>query len=123
MSCCAICTPTSAGDQRALFGDGGRELDLIFDFHAMQLMYLALARRRAEPLMRALGLPGAPRDCGWATFVRNHDELTLDQLSEEERREVFDAFAPPEEMRLYGRGIRRRLPPMLDGDERRIRIV
>ena len=55
--------------------------------------------------------------------MRNHDELTLDKLTDAERQEVFDAFAPEEWMRVYGRGITRRLPPMLDGDPRRIRMV
>ena len=55
--------------------------------------------------------------------MRNHDELTLDKLSDEERAEVFAAFGPEERMQVYGRGLRRRLPPMLDGDPRRIRMV
>ena len=49
-------------------------------------------------------------------FVRNHDELTLDKLSDAEREEVFAAFGPEKNMQVYGRGLRRRLPPMLDGD-------
>jgi glycosidase len=56
-------------------------------------------------------------------FVRNHDELTLDKLSEEERQEVFAAFGPEERMQVYGRGLTRRLPPMLSGDPRRVRMV
>ena len=55
--------------------------------------------------------------------MRNHDELTLDKLTDEERAEVFAAFGPEERMQVYGRGLRRRLPPMLDGDPRRIRMV
>jgi len=55
--------------------------------------------------------------------VRNHDELTLDKLTEEERAEVFAAFGPDPDMQMYGRGLRRRLPSMLGGDERRIRLV
>ena len=55
--------------------------------------------------------------------MRNHDELTLDKLSDDERQEVFAAFGPEQDMQLYGRGLRRRLPPMLDGDQRRIRMV
>ena len=55
--------------------------------------------------------------------MRNHDELTLDKLTDAQRQEVFDAFGPEKDMQLYGRGIRRRLPPMLDGDQRRIRMV
>ena len=64
-----------------------------------------------------------PATTQWAMFVRNHDELTLDKLSESERQEVFAAFGPEEEMQLFGRGLRRRLPPMLDGDQARIRMV
>jgi glycosidase len=59
----------------------------------------------------------------WANFLRNHDELTLDKLSDSERNEVFEAFAPDERQRAFGRGITRRLPPMLDGDPRRIRMA
>jgi glycosidase len=55
--------------------------------------------------------------------VRNHDELTLDKLSDDERAEVFAAFGPEPEHQLYGRGLRRRLPTMLGGDERRLRLV
>ncbi|MEO6086878.1 MAG: alpha-glucosidase C-terminal domain-containing protein, partial [Umezawaea sp.] len=73
---------------------------------------------------RVLGeRPQPPRDAHWATFVRNHDELTLDKLTEYERKEVFEAFGPDPEMQLYDRGLRRRLPSMLDGDQRRIRMV
>jgi trehalose synthase len=111
--------------QREFFGDeDGDELQLVFSFTVNQAMYLALARREAAPLAQALeALPPIPEDCQWANFVRNHDELTLDKLSEEERKEVFAAFGPEEELQLYGRGLRRRLPTMLEGDQRRIRMV
>src|SRR5690606_27675038 len=56
-------------------------------------------------------------------FARNHDELTLDQLSAEERQEVFAAFGPAADMQSFGRGLRRRLPPMLGGDQGRLRMV
>ncbi|MGH2952300.1 MAG: trehalose synthase, partial [Solirubrobacterales bacterium] len=62
-------------------------------------------------------------DQQYANFLRNHDELTLDKLTDAERQEVFDAFGPQEEMQLFGRGLRRRLPSMLDGDEQRIRMA
>ncbi len=112
-------------DQRTFFGDeDGDELNLVFNFWLMQRLYLALARQEAVPLVEALhDLPSVPFDCQWATFVRNHDELTLDKLSEAERQEVFEAFGPEPDMQAYGRGLRRRLPPMLGGDEKRIRMV
>jgi trehalose synthase len=111
--------------QLELFGteDAG-ELTMIFDFVAMQNLYLSLARRDAGPLATALkNRPRIPQDAQWANFVRNHDELTLDQLSASEREEVFAAFGPEERMQIYGRGLTRRLPPMLDGDRQRIRMV
>jgi trehalose synthase len=112
-------------EQRKFFGDeDGDELQLVFSFTVNQAMYLAFAREDAYPLTRALeALPPIPEDCQWANFVRNHDELTLDKLSEEERQEVFEAFGPEKEVQMYGRGIRKRLPTMLGGDERRIRLA
>ena len=111
--------------QRLYFGEnGGDELNMMFDFIAMQNLYLSLARQDATPLVTALlERPAIPPDCQWATFVRNHDELTLDKLSDTERGEVFAAFGPEERMQVYGRGLKRRLPPMLDGDPRRVRMV
>jgi trehalose synthase len=107
------------------FGDEqADELQMLFAFPVMQAMYLALARGDARPLAGALAaLPRVSDDTQWANFVRNHDELTLDQLTDEEREEVFAAFGPDEAMQLFGRGLRRRLPPMLDGDPDRIRLV
>jgi trehalose synthase len=105
-------------------GGSTGELTMCFDFIGMQQMYLSLARADAEPLAETLRQrPTPPEDGHWATFVRNHDELTLDKLTDAQRKEVFDAFGPDEDMQLYGRGLRRRLPPMLDDDQRRIRMV
>jgi maltose alpha-D-glucosyltransferase/alpha-amylase len=111
--------------QRAFFGDeDGDELQMVLSFTVNQAMYLALAREDAAPLRAALtALPAIPEDCQWANFVRNHDELTLDKLSEPERREVFAAFGPDPALQLYGRGLRRRLPTMVGGDERRLRML
>lgn len=110
---------------REFFGDeDGDELTMLFDFPTMQAMYLSLARSDSGPLRSAvMARPHSPSDSQWAVFARNHDELTLDKLSGAERAEVFDAFGPDEGMQVYGRGLRRRLPPMLGGDERRVRLV
>jgi maltose alpha-D-glucosyltransferase/alpha-amylase len=110
---------------RTFFGDeDGDELHMAFNFLVNQAMYLALARGEAAPVEDALRkLPAIPEDCQWANFVRNHDELTLDKLSEDERAEVFRAFGPEPDHQLFGRGLRRRLPAMLDGDQRRMRMV
>jgi trehalose synthase len=105
-------------------GEAGDELTMMFDFVTMQAVYLALARQESEPIVTALGgRPPIHPACQWANFLRNHDELTLDKLSDDERQEVFDAFGPEEEMQLFGRGLKRRLPPMLSGDPRRIRMA
>jgi trehalose synthase len=109
--------------QREFFGDGD-ELHMVLSFTVNQALYLALAREQAAPLADALrALPELPEDCQWANFVRNHDELTLDKLGEDERKEVFEAFGPEPSMQLYGRGLRRRLPTMLGGDGDRIRLA
>jgi trehalose synthase len=111
--------------QREFFGDeDGDELHMVFAFTVNQALYLSLAREDAGPLARALAeLPDLPEDAQWAHFARNHDELTLDKLSEDERAEVFAAFGPEPAHQLFGRGLRRRLPSMLDGDQQRIRLV
>jgi trehalose synthase len=114
-----------ADQQREFLGDeDGDELHMVLDFLGNQALYLALARGEAEPLARALReFPPLPDTASLGRFVRNHDELTLDKLSEQERQEVFARFGPDPAMQLYGRGLRRRLPTMLGGDERAIRMV
>jgi glycosidase len=111
-------------DTMKFFGEHADELTMCFDFIGMQQMYLSLVRGDAAPLAEALKeRPQPPQDAHWATFVRNHDELTLDKLPEAQRKEVFDALGPKPDMQLYGRGLRRRLPPMVEGDKRRMRLV
>ncbi|MFD5226407.1 alpha-amylase family protein [Microbacterium sp. NPDC058342] len=111
-------------EQLGYFGAEGTELDLQFDFLTAQTVFLALARQQAAPLARVLkARPGVDRRQGWSMFLRNHDELSLEMLSEKEREEVFTAFAPEEHQRVYGRGIVRRLAPMLDADPRRLRLA
>jgi trehalose synthase len=112
-------------EQRAYFGGSdGDELTMMFDFIGMENMYLALAREDSRPLEKAISdRPPIHPDCQWGTFVRNHDELILDKLTEQERQEVFEAFGPEPEMQIYGRGLKRRLPTMMGGDPRRIRMV
>ena len=112
-------------EQREYFGgDAGDELHMMFDFITMQATYLSLAREDPAPLARALAdRPAIHPSCQWATFLRNHDELTLDKLTDAEREEVFAAFGPEPEMQVYGRGLKRRLPTMLGGDPRRIRMA
>jgi maltose alpha-D-glucosyltransferase/alpha-amylase len=104
----------------------GEELGLhmLFNFLLNQYLFLALAKQDRSSLVE--GFLIAPRVDGedqWVTFLRNHDELDLGRLSDEQRRQVFDVFAPSENMRLYERGIRRRLSPMLGGNLARLRMA
>ena len=111
--------------QREFFGDeDGDELTMLFDFMGMQATYLAMAREDATPLAASLReRPELPSGSAFASFLRNHDELTLDKLTHDERQEVFDAFGPDPDMQLYGRGLRRRLPTMLGGDDQHVRMA
>jgi len=105
------------------FGSGDR-LPMLFNFLLNQRMFLAVAKGEAAPILSALeAAPSIPDSCQWATFLRNHDEIDLGRLSERERAECFEAFGPKPEMQLYGRGIRRRLAPMLGSDRRRIEMI
>jgi maltose alpha-D-glucosyltransferase/alpha-amylase len=105
------------------FGDDAK-IHMLFSFLVNQYYFLALAREEAAPLVQGLSLPPLPPPTGqWANFVRNHDELDLGRLSPEDRLFVFSRFAPEPSMQLYERGIRRRLPPMLGNDRRRLELA
>ena len=92
-------------------GDG---IHLMFNFWVNQHLWYALASGDARPLQKALrDTAKLPPSCQWAHFLRNHDELDLGRLTEEQRATVFERFGPDEGMQLYGRGIRRRLAAML----------
>jgi trehalose synthase len=113
-----------ARDLAAYFGEHGEELHMQSAFLINQHLWFALARQSAEPLEMILReLPVVPPDNAWSTFLRNHDELSLDKLTGPQREEVFAAFAPDEGMRLYGHGIRRRVAPMLADDPERLRMA
>ncbi len=106
------------------FGPTGDRLPMLFNFLLNQRQFLAMARGDAAPILAALeAAPKIPDSCQWATFLRNHDEIDLGRLSDRERAECFAAFGPDESMQLYGRGIRRRLAPMLGNDRRRIELA
>jgi maltose alpha-D-glucosyltransferase/alpha-amylase len=92
----------------------GDELNMIFNFLLNNYTFLALAREQAEPIARGLSLlPTVPQEGQWANFLRNLDEVDLERLTEDERQEVYQAFGPKPEMQIFGRGIRRRVAPML----------
>ena len=117
----------SDGELREYFGqaDGmATRVLMVFAFRLNQALILGLARQDARPVAATLReLPDLPRHGQWATFLRNHDEVDLGRLTDQERQEVFRVFAPDPNMWAYGRGIRRRLAPMLGGDRRRIELA
>ncbi len=124
-----LCEANVPLDQLAAFctsapGGPNDRAQMLFAFPVNPRLWLALARADAEPVTEALRvLPPLPAPAQWATFLRNHDELDLSQLNEDQRQDVFRAYAPKAEMRIYGRGIRRRLAPMLRGDRRHIELA
>jgi len=97
---------------------------MLFSFLLTSRLWLALARNEAEPVIEALrNSPALAPMAQWATFLRNHDELDLSRLTKDQQRDVFKAFAPRPEMQLFGRGIRRRVAPMLRGDRRKMQLA
>ncbi|MDX5436529.1 MAG: trehalose synthase, partial [Pontibacter sp.] len=104
------------------FGKGDR-LNMLFNFILDNYIFLALAREEAKPIADWLRKPLPPENCQWANFLRNLDELDLERLTAEERQEVFERFAPEDNMRIFNRGIRRRLAPMLQGNRSHLEMV
>jgi len=109
-------------DVRPYFGDGD-EFHMGFHFPVMPRIYMALARADRTPLVEILSAtPQIPENCQWCTFLRNHDELTLEMVTPEEREFMWATYAPEPRMRL-NLGIRRRLAPLLDNDRRKVELV
>jgi maltose alpha-D-glucosyltransferase/alpha-amylase len=109
-------------DVRPYFGDGD-EFHMGFHFPVMPRLYMALRRGDATPIVNILNrTPALPENCQWCTFLRNHDELTLEMVTNDERQWMWQAYAPEPRMRL-NLGIRRRLSPLLDNDRRKIELA
>lgn len=108
---------------KKFFGDED-EMHMLFNFYVNNYIYLAFAKEEATPLARAIErMPELSEKEQMANFLRNHDELNLDKLTKNEQQIVFDAFAPKEEMRIFGRGIRRRLAPILGNDRKKLELA
>jgi maltose alpha-D-glucosyltransferase/alpha-amylase len=106
------------------FGRDGDRMHMMFNFQVNQNLFYALASCDSRPLRKSLkSTKPRPETAQWGMFLRNHDELDLGRLTERQRQSVFTAFGPEPGMQLYGRGIRRRLAPMLGGDRRRIELA
>ena len=109
-------------DTRSYFGDGD-EFHMAFHFPVMPRIFMSLARGDRQPILDILArTPPIPESCQWCTFLRCHDEVTLEMVTEEERAFMWDFYAPEPRMRL-NLGIRRRLAPLLDNDRRKIELA
>jgi maltose alpha-D-glucosyltransferase/alpha-amylase len=109
-------------DVRAYFGDDD-EFHMAFHFPLMPRVFMALRRGDTEPIRWVLEkTPTIPANSQWCNFLRNHDELTLEMVSEEDRQWMWKEYAPDPRMRL-NLGIRRRLAPLLDNDRRQIELA
>ncbi len=109
-------------DLRAYFGDGD-EFHMAFHFPLMPRMFMGLKLEDRKPITEILQqTPQIPDACQWCLFLRNHDELTLEMVTDMERDYMYDEYAHDKGMRL-NLGIRRRLATLLDNDRRRIELM
>jgi maltose alpha-D-glucosyltransferase/alpha-amylase len=109
-------------DAQPYFGDGD-ECQMAFHFPLMPRVFLALEREEALPIVDIITrTPVPPPGSQWALFLRNHDELTLSAVTDDERDVLVEAYAADPRMRLNN-GIRRRLAPLLDNDRGRIELA
>jgi maltose alpha-D-glucosyltransferase/alpha-amylase len=109
-------------DVRAYFGDGD-EFHTAFHFPLMPRMFMAVKLEDRKPIIEILDqTPPIPENCQWCIFLRNHDELTLEMVTDIERDYMYDEYATDKTMRI-NLGIRRRLAPMMENDRRRIELL
>jgi maltose alpha-D-glucosyltransferase/alpha-amylase len=109
-------------DSVAYFGQGD-ECQMAFNFPVMPRMFMSLQMEDRYPLTDIMRLtPAIPEGCQWALFLRNHDELTLEMVTDEERDFMYRTYAHDRQMRI-NLGIRRRLAPLLENDRRKIELM
>jgi len=109
-------------DIQEYFGTGD-ECHMVFHFPLMPRMYMAIAQEDRFPITDIIRqTPEAPEGCQWAIFLRNHDELTLEMVTDRERDYLWEVYAADRRARL-NLGIRRRLAPLLENDRRRIELM
>jgi maltose alpha-D-glucosyltransferase / alpha-amylase len=109
-------------DLVAYFGNGD-EFQMAYNFPLMPRMFMAIEQEHHGPIVDIMKqLPSIPENCQWATFLRNHDELTLEMCTDEERDYMYKAYAEDDLMKLNV-GIRRRLSPLLDNDQKKIELL
>ncbi|WP_081761393.1 maltose alpha-D-glucosyltransferase [Methylopila sp. 73B] len=109
-------------DTKDYFGDGD-ECHMAFHFPLMPRMYMAIAREDRFPITDIMRqTPAIPDNCQWAIFLRNHDELTLEMVTDKERDYLWNTYASDKRARI-NLGIRRRLAPLMERDRRRIELM
>ena len=109
-------------DVSAYFGDGD-ECHMAYHFPLMPRIYMAIAQEDRHPVTDILRqTPDIPANCQWALFLRNHDELTLEMVTDVERDYLWSTYASDPRARL-NLGIRRRLAPLMDNDRRKIELM
>jgi len=109
-------------DVRPYFGDGD-ECHMAFHFPVMPRIYMAVAQEDRHPIADIMRqTPEIPENCQWAIFLRNHDELTLEMVSDRERDYLYSTYAADKRARINV-GIRRRLAPLLNNDRRKIELL
>jgi maltose alpha-D-glucosyltransferase/alpha-amylase len=109
-------------DVRAYFGNGD-EFHMAFHFPLMPRMFMAVKLEDRKPIIEILEqTPQIPDTCQWCIFLRNHDELTLEMVTDIERDYMYDEYAVDKAMRI-NLGIRRRLAPMMENDRRRVELL
>ena len=109
-------------DTRPYFGDGD-ECHMAFHFPLMPRLWIALRKEDRTPIVEIMeSTPAIPDDCQWALFLRNHDELTLEMVTDEERDYMWSEYAADRRARI-NLGIRRRLAPLVDNSRRRIELL
>ncbi len=104
--------------------DRSHEFQMVMEFPLMPNLFLGFAERNPRRILDVLRatLPGIPSDCGWAYFLRNHDELSLERMSESERAIFFREMSLPADARIHN-GVRRRLAPLLGGDDQSVLML
>ncbi len=109
-------------DVRDYFAEGD-ECHMAYHFPLMPRMYMAIAQEDRHPIVEIMRqTPEIPTNCQWAIFLRNHDELTLEMVTDRERDYMYKRYATDPRMRL-NLGIRRRLAPLMDNDPDKIKLM
>ena len=110
------------GDLLPYFGQGD-EFHMAFNFPLMPRLFMAVRREDRRPIVDIMSqMPAIPPSCQWATFLRNHDELTLEMVTDEERDYMYNEYAKDMRMRL-NLGIRRRFAPLMDNSRRQMELL